>query len=132
MVELHAAGIEWAWVAFGIGGVTASAMLFRTALIVQTRIVHDENATQPERIIAAAVSRQEALSLGKQMLILTGGLISLFLAPPPPDVFDVPQTAVGILTLIGVSVLLTLTSILERKAQRQVALTAHKRRRDDA
>lgn len=122
---IHAAAIEWVWVAIAAVGVVLGTLLFRTTLQVQMRLTKDPYATMPEKILAAAACRQEALRLGKQMLMLVGGAISLFLAPPPPDLWSVPQVVVSITTLVGVSTLMSITSFFERQAQRDVAQSAY-------
>lgn len=119
-MDLHAATIEWVLIVASTVGIAINAMLLRTAIHVQDRLRRDNSATPPERIISAATVRQESLRIGKHTLICMAGCIAVFLPPPPPDIVDVPQVLVTFSTLIAVSLLMSVTSLLERSAQKAI------------
>lgn len=119
-MDLHAAPIEWVLIVSSVFGVVINAMLLRSAIHVQDRLRLDNAATPPELIIAAATVRQESLRIGKHTLICMAGCLSIFLPPPPPNIIDVPQVLVTFSTLIAVSLLMSITSLLERSTQKAV------------
>lgn len=126
-MALHAATIEFIWVAVSLVGLIVNSLMFRSALSVQTILRVDESATAPELIIASASVRQEAVRVGKQMILFVGGSMSVFLAPPPPSIYEIPQTVVGVGSVVGVSLMMTIASLIERRAQRLVMLSVTRR-----
>lgn len=122
-MSLHAAPIEWVWVVVTAAGVIVNVSMFRSAVRMQVALLHSDMVpvTPAERIVAAANVRQEALRLGKQVMMLVGGTIAVFLPPPPPSLGYVPQTAVSASVIIGVSFLMTITSLNEQAAQRMIS-----------
>lgn len=120
MTGLHSSSLEWAWL---FASLVASAFALH-ALIDATKdaaFLVAVGANGPRKIVADSNIRQEFSRLVKSSISLTAAMASLFLAPPPPEYSQLPQSQVGLVAWILVMVVMTGASLLDRLARKRLA-----------
>lgn len=124
MDKLHAHYIEVIWF--------TQSLCLLTWFIVSARRAISMGAYLKEngingllQISSDNIVHQELLRLAIGMIMVFASAASLFLAPPPPNYADLPQTVVLLLSWNAVGALMLLQSIVDRAANTR--LTKYKR-----
>lgn len=106
----HAQWMEGVWLTTGVIGFTFTSLSLRGATRDLQRAMNNQTVGNP-MALARAIVISTALQLTAQSFVIISSTAALFLAPPPPDYSELPQTMIGIVCWIGMSLTLTLVAL---------------------
>lgn len=110
---------ELLWVAFAVVAGLVSLWALRDAL-VDSAVLSAAKVNGARRTIADNNIRQEAIRFAVCFVMMLASFSFIFLEPPPPSYRVLPQSLVGLLAWVFVSLLLMIGTFLDRSIRKKL------------
>lgn len=118
-VFAHATPVEGIFSTVAIVSAVVAIHSLREAMI-DSAVQSAAKINGPRRMIADNNIHQEQLRLGISLVMVLAAITFLFLEPPPPDYYLLPQSLVGLVAWIIVASIVMVSSLVDKSIRRRL------------
>lgn len=119
IIRAHATPIEVIFTIVALASEIVSIYALRDALIDST-VQAAAKINGPRRLVADNNIRQEQLRLSISSVMLMASCTFLVLEPPPPSYLVLPQSMVGLIAWIIVSLIIMISSLIDKSVRKKL------------